>query len=154
MAVVGFMTYNFSTDEDKYKKHPDMIYTSIKDKRNGISTTNLIPGMQAYANYLDLLLMLRDKWISTGYLDLGMIPVIVAPSFMHEALITSLLPIIQAQGLKVIPMPGSSFMLNNSMAETTDYWAFREDAAEYLGCRPDEVKTKDIISKLTGVVLE
>ena len=103
MAVINFQTYNFCTDENKYKKHPNMIYASLSDKRNGISTTNLIPGMQSYVNYLDLLLMLRDKWISTGYLDLGMIPVIVAPSFMHEALVSGLLPTIQGQGLKVVP---------------------------------------------------
>lgn len=154
MAVISFMTYNFQLDENKYKSDPNMIRSTLKDKRNGISTTNLIPGMQAYINYLDLLLMLRDKWISTGYLDLGMVPIIVAPSFMHEALITSLLPVIQAQELKVIPMPGTSFMLNNSMVETTDYWTFREDAAEYLDCEPGEVKTKNIISKLLGVELE
>lgn len=154
MAVISFMTYNFSTDEEKYKKHKDMIYTTIKDKRNGISTTNLIPNLQAYANYLDLLLMLRDKWISTGYLDLGMIPVIVAPSFMQEALVTNLLPIIQGQGLKVVPMEGTSFMLNNSMADTTDYWIFRDDAAAYIGCRPEEATTKAIISKLVGVNFE
>lgn len=154
MAVINFMTYNFTTDESKYKKHKDMIYTTLKDKRNGITTTNLIPGFQAYINYLDLLLDIRDKWISTGYLDLGMIPVIVAPSFMQEAMVKGLLSVIQTQGLKVIPMPGTSFMLNNSMAETTDYWAFRDDAAAFLGCSPDKVRTKDIISKLIGENLE
>jgi hypothetical protein len=152
--AVSFMTYNFSLNEEKYKKHPQMIYSTLKDKRNGISTSHLIPGMQCYINYMDLLVLLRDKWISTGYLDLGMIPVIVGPSFMHEVLTTALLPSIKSQGLKVVPMPGSSFMLHNSMIGTTDYWAFRTDAADFLGCSPERVTTKAIISKLIGVVLE
>lgn len=152
--AVTFMTYNFSLDAEKYKKHENMIYSTIKDKRNGISTTNLIPGMQAYINYLELLIMLRDKWISTAYLDLGMIPIIVGPSFMHEVLVNNLLPIIQSHNLKVYGMPGSSFMLNDTMKGTTEYWAFREDVANYLNCSPDKVNTKAVISKLTGVNLE
>lgn len=152
--AVKFMTYNFTTNPDKYKSHPDIINGTIHDSRNGIDTTNIIPGLQCYVNYLDLLVMLRDKWISVGYLDLGMVPVIMGPSFMHEPLVTTLLPIIQSKGLKVMPMPGTSFMLGNSMVGSTEYWAFREDAAEFLGCHPDKVRTRDILSKLTGVEFE
>lgn len=148
------ITYNFTFDENKYKKHPDMIYTTVKDKRNGISTTNLIPDLQCYINYLSLLVQLRDKWISTAYLDLGMIPIIVGPSFMHEVLVSTLLPIIQTKNLKIYAMPGSSFMLNGSMIGTTEYWSFRNDVAEFLDCSADRVTTRAVISKLTGVDVE
>ena len=152
--AVTFMTYNFSLDEQKYKTDEKMIYATLKDKRNGISTTNIIPGLQCYMNYLDLLLMLRDKWISTGYLDLGMIPIIVGPSFMHEALVSSILPIIQMNKLKVYAMPGTSFMLRDTMKSSTDYWAFRDDVAQFLGCDASKVTTRAVLEKIMGVTLE
>lgn len=154
MPSINFATYNFCLDSEKYKKHPDMIYSTLKDKRNGISTTNIIPGLQCYINYLELLVQLRDKWISTGYLDLGMIPIIMGPSFMHEVLVTTILPIVQSQKIKIYAMPGTSFMLYDSMKGTTEYWAFREDLAEFLGCPAEKVTTKAVISKLMNIKFE
>lgn len=150
--AVSFMTYNFTLEgENEYKNHPKALPQTFKDYRNGIDTTYLVPSIDSYLNYLDLLIRLRDKWISTGYLDLGMIPIIYGPSFMHEVLITHLLPDIKKHNLQVYAMPGSSFMSrDNAMAGKTEYWAFRDDVAKFLGCSPDKVTTRAVIDKIRG----
>ena len=150
--AVSFMTYNFTLDEDKYKNHKGALTQTFRDYRNNIETTYLVPdeGIGVYLNYLDLLIRLRDKWISTGYLDLGMIPIIYGPSFLHENLVNTLLPYIKRHNLKVYAMPSSSFMLHEGLKGKTEYWAFRDDVAEFLGCSPDKVTTKAVIYKLLG----
>lgn len=148
------ITHNFSLDLDKYRSHEHMIYRTLKDKRNNLTTTNVIPGTQCYINYLSLLVSLRDKWVSTGYLDLGMIPIIMGPSFMHEPLTKTLLPIIESKGLLIHPMPSVSFLIQDSMRGFTDYWAFRDDVADFLGTTPDKVTTKETLEKLMGVKFE
>lgn len=151
--ILKYELYNFSLDKNKYTNHPDMIYTELTDTRNGISTTNLIPGIQCYINYIELLLSFRDKWVSTGYLDLGMIPIIVGPSFMHEVLVNTILPVIQSNNLKIYALPATSFILYDTMKGTTDYWAFRSDVAKFLDCPEDRVTTRQVISKLMNMNL-
>jgi hypothetical protein len=142
------MTYNFKLEDDNIK-HPSMIYQVIKDTRNDISVSKLIPDdLQCYINYLDLIVMFRNKWISTGYLDLGMIPVIYGPSFMHSYIVPSILSRCNEAGLKIEPMPGISFFKRNFKEDITDYWIFRDEAAKYLGCSTKEVTSKKLLSKL------
>lgn len=144
------VTYNFCR-QDKNEEHKDMINRAMTDTRNGITTVKLIPNMQSYVNYMELLIMYRDKWVSTGYLDLGMIPIITGPSFMHEVLVRELLPKIESSGLIVQPMPATSFLLNSNRTGSTEYWAFRDDVGKYLGCKPEEVTFKAVLEKLIGV---
>ena len=94
------LTYNFSTELDANFTHPQMTRKEFKDTRNGIVSFGLVPGIDSYLNYLDTLLKRREDWVSVGYLDLGMIPLIVGPSILHNALTRRYIPLFAAAGLK------------------------------------------------------
>ena len=146
------VTTNFLLGEDvQVSSSPEIIKETIKDNRNNISVVNLIPNTQGYLNYLKLLMSLRDKWVSVGYLDLGMIPIIMGPSFWHDVLVSTWLPNIKSAGLIVYPMPGVSLLCSNNMRGVTDYWAFRDDVAKFLDCDPSKVTTEMVFRKLMGV---
>ncbi len=149
-----FMTYNFCLEDKNFSNNPTSIKRVLVDSRNNIETNFLIPGVQSYLNYLNLLMLMRDKWYSTAYLDLGMIPIIVAPSFMQEALVNSILPNFSKTGLNIYPLPSSSFLSRNGYKGVAEYWAFRSDLAEYLNCDPLEVTTKKVMSDVMGVDYE
>ena len=151
---MGPLTYNFTLDPDRYPATSNMIHKKLIDLRNGIEVVNLIPNIESYINYLDYLMYIRDKWISVGYLDLGMIPLVMGPSFTHNEIKQSILPRIQKSGLDVHQMPSVSFMFSKSINYMTDIWVFRDDAAKFLNTTPDKVRTKDIIYKLYGGAYE
>lgn len=148
--VIDFPTYNFVQDPEKYKNDTQLIKESFKDVRNGITTTGIVPGIQCYLNYMNLLLSVRNKWNSNGYLDLGMIPIVVGPSFLHQILLTKLQVSIADSGLKIHSMPSTSFLLSSSDMQFEDYWAFRSDVANFLETSPDKVTLKAVLEKLTG----
>lgn len=146
------LTYNFRIEESSIEGIENVITKKLVDTRNGIEVINLVPGFESYLNYLDLLMYYKSKWISNCFLDLGMIPVIYGPSFLHTDLANILIPLANQYGLKLTPMPFSSFMLRVKPGnEANDYWVTREEAAKFLDCEELEVTSSAIINKLRGV---
>ena len=145
-------TYNFKLEKEAIPAGVEYISSKLLDRRNNIEVVNLVPGIQSYINYLDLLMYLRGDWCSYGYLDLGMIPIIMAPSFMQEPITKLLLPVIKQSGLNIHSMPATSFLRKDTLTGTYEFWAFREDVGKFLGCSPDSVRTRMVLEKLTGEV--
>ena len=152
--MARIVTYNFTFDPNCEKSNPKCCRTTLTDRRNNIDVINIVPqGTKSYLNYLDLLISLRDKWVSVGYLDLGMIPILMGPTFMHETFVDSYFPIIQNMGLPLYAMPGVSFLCDSAVVrDVTDYWAFRDDVGKFLGMDPNKVRTKDVFNRIMGGV--
>lgn len=143
--------YNFTADGLKYANVEGKIETELKDTRNGFRTIDLVPGIESYLNYLDLLMKYRNRWVNVGYLDLGMIPIIMGPSFLHKSLVEIYTNKLTEAGLKLIPVPAVSFMYQTpTLKNITDYWAFRDDVSMLLAKAPKDVRTKDVFEKVLG----
>lgn len=125
-------TFNFRmTDYDR--KVPEVLHgKKIMDLRNGIVCKEPTLDFECYLNYLQLLNSMRDKWVNTGYLQLGMIPVIMAPQFMHNSFFETFLRMNDVD-IKFHTMQSVSLMKSNYITRDHDLWVFREDAARVVG---------------------
>lgn len=120
----------------------------LLDRRNNIVSSYNTLDFKCYNNYLTLLLENRDKWKNYGYLDLGLIPVIMGPSWLHDRLVEALLPIAGKMKLELIELPGASFASNKNYSTVKDYWCKRVVASEFLGVDYTKVRTSDVLLKL------
>ena len=82
-----------------------------RDERNGIYCYRLGNDyLRTYINYIELLNLHRNDWKNVGYLDLGMMPLVMAPSFMQELLTDSLCKFANRLNIPVYSMPPVSVM--------------------------------------------
>lgn len=124
--------YNFKINNYDYKA-PAGLEGQYKDLRNGFMCVNPTFDLECYLNYIELLNIMISDWRSFGYLDLGMMPVIMGPSFMQEALRMRLLPVLSEHNVPVYSMPPVSLMYEACNLPLEDVWIFREDAAKLVG---------------------
>lgn len=125
-------TYNFRTTNYVYN-YPDAAEGRFIDTRNGIACTNPSLNLECYLNYLQLLNDLKGTWKSVGYLHLGMMPVVMAPSFMQRPCIDIVCQKLDAVGVKYYNLPAVSLLYENCRMSDRDIWMFREDAAKLFG---------------------
>jgi len=106
----------------------------VRDTRNGIICYR--PGkdpVQSYMNYIDLLNLHRSEWKSTGYLDLGMMPLVMGPSFLQDILVDAICDFASKLKLQVYTMPPVSMMFAKCNVTTPDIWVFKKDIAKIMG---------------------
>lgn len=127
-----YKTINFQPIA-KGTKLPDDMRVAV-DFRNGIYCANPTLDIDCYINYIDYLNMSQEDWVSYGYLDLGMVPLVMLPSFFPQDVKDILSTAAQQVGIKVFPMPPVSHLKGSYKGTTSDVWVFREDLAEVLGC--------------------
>lgn len=138
-------TWNFKEEEYDYKC-PDKCVGQFTDYRNGIVCINPTCDLECYLNYIELLNANRDKWKNVGYLDLGMVPILMAPSFMQSHLLNVVTDIANSYKLPIYWLPPVSLMQDGCRLQTQDIWAFREDIARVAGYSSDEeVSTAKLI---------
>lgn len=119
----------------------------IKDTRNHITTRDFYFGdPEGYCNYLRR--VLESPRTSYGYLDLGMIPIIMAPPILHPVIQSILLGKLSKAKLDVYPLPAKSMCSAFDPKNITDYWMFREDAAKFVGKDLLKVTSEDVIRKV------
>lgn len=122
-------TYNFLTEK------PENIKVNAKeyrDTRNGIICVEPSVDLQCYINYIDYLNLYRNEWASYGYLDLGMMPLAMAPSFMHGAISASISSIANKLNIPVYSMPPVSVFLRKCNIGENDIWVFKRDIAAIM----------------------
>lgn len=129
-------TYNFREEPYDYI-YPQLNESEFKDYRNEIMCVHPTVDWECYFNYLELLENHKNKWKSFGYLDLGMMPVVMGPSFMHEALMRDIVPRLEQikrkhPDLKYYYMAPVAFFKENVKLSFKDIWMFREDAAKVM----------------------
>lgn len=106
------------------------------DKRNNIkSSGTYYTTLDFYINYLTSLQSLQSSWESTGYFDLGMVPLAMGPSPVHNILRSFMIDFCVNKGLKYYEMRPISLLHGGYPPSTMDrdIWVFRRDIAELAG---------------------
>ena len=125
-------TFNFRLSNYDYS-YPAAVEGSFTDYRNGIVCKNPSLNLECYLNYLQLLNDSKERWKSNGYLHLGMMPVVMAPSFMQRKFTDLICDRLNAFDIKYYSMPPVSLFYENCKIPERDIWVFREDAAKLMG---------------------
>lgn len=142
MVIVNFKEVDNYTGE---------IISRMYDERNGITCINAdIQSLDTYYNYLNLLNKYKDRWRNVGLLDYGMIPVWMAPSFMHAALTDSVVDLLNQRGIPFHLATGTSLLLEKQYWAVKDIWVDRKVAAGLVGCGEFEVTTEKFLRRLIG----
>lgn len=127
-----FQTYNFRQENYDYS-YPVQAAGSFRESRNGVICTNPSLDLECYINYLDLLDNHKDIWKNNGYLHLGMMPVVMAPSFMQRKFTELICAKLNELGARYYSMPPISLFYEVCKLDEPDIWMFREDAAKLIG---------------------
>ena len=133
-----FITENFVPMT--YKGNPYDFIRSLKennpniviatDRRNEIVCVNPTYDYLCLANYYDFLNSISDQWVTAGYLDLGLVPLFMNPSFMGS-LEDQVEEIRNAFGISIYSLRPCSFMKSGHIGPN-DIWVKREDFRDYL----------------------
>jgi len=129
------LTYNFLPASEERAKKADVKY---RDQRNGITCANPSLDIECYINYIDLLNLHRDKWVNYGYLDLGMMPLAMAPSFMQGVVSQAMSTVANKLGIPIYSMPAVSLFFERCSVGENDIWVFKKDIAQVM--KTDESK--------------
>lgn len=140
-------TYNFKLENYNYEKVPGH-EGQHKDLRNGIICIAPTFDLECYLNYIQLLNFHRDKWKSFGYLDLGMMPLAMAPSFMQTSIKPILVKAMKQMEIDCISLPPVSVMYETSRMPEEDIWVFKSDVAEKFGIDKDKVTLERLLRRL------
>lgn len=128
------VTYNFKAEDYERNIHPEL-NGEFLDVRNGIRCIGPTVDLECYLNYLQFLNGHRDKWKNYGYLDLGMIPVAMGPSFIHKFIVDRLSQRLGELKIGIYRMPSVSLFYDSIKMSSVDLWMFREDASKAMGKR-------------------
>lgn len=141
--------YNFREDPYFYEMAIPELGGEHFDERNGIICVDPSFNFECYINYIELLNSLRHKWVNFGYLDMGMVPLWYAPSFMHKGYLDEVVKLADNFNIRYYVMPSTS-VLKRSYKDTEDLWVFRKDAAELLNKEPNSISSTDLIRRFLG----
>lgn len=114
----------------------DMGQVTSKDKRNNILSKNTdYMTLQFYINYLTTLQIKQAQWESYGYFDLGMVPLAMGPSAVHNLLRMFVIDLCRDMNLKYYDMYPAILLTGGYRAQDMeqDIWVFREDIANVVG---------------------
>lgn len=137
-------TYNFKLEPQDFE-NVYAVKGEYRDLRNGFICVDPTVDIECYLNYISLLNLNRDKWRSYGYLDLGMMPLVMGPSFMHEHLRNGLVSIMTKYGIPCYDMPPVSNMYASCKLPYDDVWMFKSDVAKVTGISEDKLTLERLI---------
>lgn len=114
---------------------PEIVKEKYYDSRNDIVCYGPSMDIQCYLNYIELLNGLRKGndstpgWVNFGYLDLGMMPLVMAPSFLQSELLKTFSEMKNVSEIKAYFMPPVSLLKGECKLPDKDVWVFKEDVA-------------------------
>lgn len=134
------------------KKAKDDGRTIAYDSRNGIYCIDPTCDIYCYKNYINYLNMYFKDWKNFGYLDLGLVPILILPSFMTDAVMKDIGEIAKTWQFNLHMLPPTSF-LQRGYIGGKDLWVKRDDLAKYiLHCEPEKATLSYFLDKvLEGV---
>lgn len=138
-------TYNFRVDEYLSASDPRVTVGTYKDNRNGIVCVNPTLDIEMYINYLRYLNSNIDKWKTFKYIDMGMMPLVMGPSFYQDILCRAVLQCMNNIPVEVYQMPAISQFYYKCPIKGIDLWAFREDIARVMNVSADTLRSEDFI---------
>ena len=121
------------------------------DRRNGIYCIEPTRDIICYKNYLDYLNSCYNEWKSYGYFDMGMIPLIMAPSFMQDAMNSALMAIVENWKIQVFSMRPVS-LLGGTYIGSKDAWVRRRDFAMATGMDVNTASLSDYLNRILSEV--
>lgn len=116
------------------------------DKRNGIYCIRPTNDLVCYKNYIDYLNSYYSDWKSYGYLDLGLVPILLAPSFMADSLNTQINELVKSWKIPLIQMPPVSFLRRGCLNATKDVWVKKTDLAKLLNVSEEEATLSTLLN--------
>lgn len=100
----------------------------IWDRRNNIYCVNPTMDYEMYFNYLNYLNECYSEWTNYGYLDMGMVPYMMWPSFMDSSpVLEQMRQVARQAGVNIHKVPSVSLLKQSYVSNGTDYWIFKED---------------------------
>lgn len=123
----------------------------MRDERTGVSTYTRGPKYIDLFTILNYMMMIdRDKanWTNYGYLDLGLIPLVIEPQISENNFKSRILPVALEAGLDVRELPGMSMTRDYVKGLGKELWVTRESANSYLGTEDNRATTKGVYCKL------
>lgn len=112
---------------------------AVYDLRNGIwNCMNLekVPPLEQYKNYIDYINSMYKDWNSASpcfsYLDMGLVPIVWAPSFMNDTLYKEIGLLAESWGIELIFLQSSSLLRRGYVGGTKDVWVRKTDLAKVL----------------------
>lgn len=109
----------------------EMIEKGVKvlyDRRNNVFCVAPTMDYEMYYNYITYLNSCRDEWVNTGYLDAGMVPYMMWPSFMDASpVMEQMRTLTRTIGINLISVPSVSYLKPTYIANGQDYWIFKDD---------------------------
>lgn len=111
-------------------------YVTSKDKRNFILSMNTnYNTLDFYINYLETLQIKQPQWEAYGYFDLGMVPMAMGPSVIHNLLRRFIIELCQDIGVKAYDMYPTVLLRGGYKPHDMekDIWVFRSDIAKVVG---------------------
>lgn len=128
-------------------------YTRFDERTLFITTDFDETNWNWYFNYLTSMnaLASKNRDAHCNYiLDLGYVPVIYLPSCCTDKN-TELMNALRESQLPYITMAATSFVTKFCNIDATDVWVNKLDAAEYLNCAPEDVRSVDIVRRMLNV---
>lgn len=123
----------------------------LRDVRNNIVCIAPTMDLVCYYNYLVLLNSEYSNWKNYGYLDAGLVPYLMAPSFMQEILVANMGPLIDGKKVDKYALKPVSFLCNGYVGGSKDIWIKKTDLAEIMGCPVEQASmTRFLESKIFG----
>lgn len=138
MANVKRVTINFKNprvygmDDNSFndwkRQMTEQNATVIYDRRNNIYCVSPTMDYEMYYNYISYLNQVRGDWCRNGYLDAGMVPYIMWPSFMDNSIVLEQMRnVVRALGIDIITVPAVTYLKQNYVSTGRDYWIFKDD---------------------------
>lgn len=132
MAKNFLQTYNFSLRKE------DGCGTDLTfyDSRNKIQSSNTdVYDIKFYINYFTTLQMKQAQWTTFSHFDLGMVPMAMGPSQLHNLIVPVMIRVCEHFGVKTYPMRPVSLLPGSTSVDKleNDIWVFRKDIAEATG---------------------
>ena len=132
-------TYNFCTADYDYTVN-EVLDRDFVDIRNTIVCHRPTMDWDCYRNYIKFLNSQAFRWVNHGYLDLGLVPLAMAPSFMQSSVVEKMQSYARTIGVTGYLMPSVSLLLGRSQNLGNDLWVPKIELARALGI-PEEKAT-------------
>lgn len=145
-------TYNFKTQPYAYSPEElkAMVKGQFKDERTGIICNDPVISLEGYLNYIELLNGLRSDWVCTRFIDFGMMPLVMAPSFYHNLIKEELVKIAKVYDIPWFAVESISPLRVNYKSQDTDIWVYKSDVARVMGTTEDQVTLSRFIRWCKG----
>ena len=141
-------TYNFREENYSYVIPPSMSRVTYHDRRHSIDCYEPSCNLECYLNYLDYLNRHMDRWVNYGYLDMGMVPLGFAPTFLQGVWNEYVSTYLVKNGIPYEMMPAISLFSNKYKSRAHDIWAFKSDIAKALDMKESDITAASVLYKI------